>query len=79
MRIQVKDMAGNLSACTKVFIYCYYATHVTMYYGLSSVTTMSQDGEYFTSSNRGLKVHSGAIRVISEQVSLTVLVVGCDR
>ena len=36
---------------------------------------MSQDGVYFTSPNRGLKGRSGALRVISDQVSSTALVV----
>ena len=39
------------------------------------VTAMSQEGAYFTSPNRGLKGRSGALRVISDQVSSTALVV----
>ena len=40
-----------------------------------NLTAMSQDGTYFTSPNRGLKGRSGALRVISDQVSSTALVV----
>ena len=37
--------------------------------------SMGQDGAYFTSPNRGLEGRSGALRVISDQVSSTALVV----
>ena len=39
------------------------------------VTAMSQDGAYFTTPNRGLEGRSGALRVVSDQVSSTALVV----
>ena len=78
MRIQVKDQAGNLSAWTTVFIYRYFATQVTKYYGLGPVTAMSREGAYCMSPNRGLEGRSGALRVISDQVSSTALVVDAD-